>query len=168
MRYALIGAAAALAFAAPAFSQGLHADVHAGWDRVSAGGLSDSGIGYGIGLGYDMPIGPAFVGIEGTADDSSAKKCIVGGCVKASRDLGAVIRVGTDVAPGYKLYALGGYANGRVTYAGAGTNGDGYRLGAGLQASFASKLYGKVEYRYTNYEQGFSRNQVLAGLGVEF
>jgi len=26
----------------------------------------------------------------------------------------------------------------------------------------------KAEYRYSNYEQGFSRNQVVGGFGVRF
>lgn len=155
---------------APASAEGFHAEIHSGWDHVSVSGYKDDGIAYGVGLGYDLPLGDtAFIGIEGSADDANTKKCVSGLCVSTKRDLSAVARVGAKVGGNYKLYALAGYANGRVSATGLGSaNGDGFRAGAGVQAGFGSHLYGKLEYRYTNYEAGFTRNQVLAGLGVEF
>lgn len=170
MRFSVIVAAAALAAATPALAQGPRAEVHTGWDRISAGGVDEDGIAYGVALGYDMTVGTSlFVGVEGDADFANTKKCISGVCVKTGRDLSALLRVGADVGGTTKVYALGGYANGRLRATGlGGANGDGVRVGAGVQTAIGSKLYGKAEYRYTNYEDGVSRNQVLVGLGVQF
>ena len=55
-----------------------------------------------------------------------------------------------------------------LTKTSAGANGDGLRVGAGVQMGLGSNLYAKGEYRYTNYESDFSRHQVLFGLGFEF
>ncbi|HYJ83725.1 MAG TPA: outer membrane beta-barrel protein, partial [Allosphingosinicella sp.] len=49
-----------------------------------------------------------------------------------------------------------------------GRNLDGFRLGAGYQHGFGEKMYGKVEYRYSNYEADVTRHQVLLGVGVQF
>ena len=38
----------------------------------------------------------------------------------------------------------------------------------GYQHGFAGNAYGKVEYRYSNYEADFSRHQVLVGVGLTF
>lgn len=42
-------------------------------------------------------------------------------------------------------------------------NLDGFRVGTGVERSFMRNVYGKVEYRYSNYAQDFERHQVLAG-----
>jgi outer membrane immunogenic protein len=122
-------------------------------------------------------------GVELNADDSTTKECgsdvvVLGDtlCVRAGRDLSAVARMGWNTSAAGKLYVLAGYTNARlkISYTDAtGTvsdagNGDGVRVGAGYQQSFASGLYGKVEYRYSNYEADFSRHQVLAGVGIAF
>lgn len=184
MRFTYLSALVALTIAAPAFAGTFHADVHGGWDHVSVSGYSKSGVAYGIAAGYDVDLGSkAFVGIEGSADDSSTKACasdvlVLGdrACVKAGRDLSVVGRIGYKLSDMHKIYALAGYANGRVkatyddgtTSGSIASNGDGLRLGAGLQLGLGSHLYGKLEYRYTNYQSDFSRHQVLAGFGAAF
>lgn len=50
----------------------------------------------------------------------------------------------------------------------SGDNLDGFRVGAGYQLGISDKIYGKVEYRYSNYEADFSRHQGMVGLGVKF
>ena len=69
------------------------------------------------------------------------------------------------------------------------TNADGFRLGAGIEQLFGPNLYGKLEYRYSNYNNldfsddfdldsfdaenfdtdiNLDRHQVMAGLGFRF
>ncbi len=47
-------------------------------------------------------------------------------------------------------------------------NLDGLRLGAGVQQGFGRNAYGKIEYRYSNYEAGIERHNVLVGVGLTF
>ncbi|HEX8571992.1 MAG TPA: porin family protein [Allosphingosinicella sp.] len=188
--YAL-ASVAVLAAATPAAAEGFRAEIHGGWDHVRAddGAVnsndSDSGIVYGIGAGYDVAISPKVeLGIDLSADLSSMEECegsvIVPGdtaCLDAGRDLAAAVRLGYKVSDRGTLYALAGYTNARfrfdyTTPAGVttrdGRNLDGFRLGAGYQHGFGEKLYGKVEYRYSNYEADVTRHQVLLGVGVNF
>ena len=180
-----LASVAVLAAATPAAAEGFRAEVHGGWDDVSAAGGDDSGIVYGIGAGYDFAIAPKVeLGIDLSADLSSMKECQTGtivandkACIRARRDLAAAIRLGYKVSERGTVYGLAGYTNARFRFdyvnpAGNSTriadNLDGFRLGAGYQQGFGEKMYGKVEYRYSNYEGDVSRHQVLLGVGVTF
>jgi outer membrane immunogenic protein len=182
---ALTSFVALTAAAAPAAAQGFRAELHAGWDRVQGDGQEDDGVVYGIGLGYDLAVSPtAFVGVDLSLDDSNMKECETSAilandeaCLRAGRDLAAGVRAGFNVGERGKLYALAGYTNARFRFdyktpAGVRTseseNLDGFRIGAGFQHSISGNTYGKVEYRYSNYEQDISRHQVLFGVGVKF
>ena len=188
---ALSAVALAVGLAAPASAQlagggaftGLRVEGLAGWDRVQNDGHKD-GVGYGIGVGYDARMGPLVVGIEGEADGANTKECVGSFtaadprlCAKAGRDLYAGARVGTVLAPGTLLYAKAGYTNARVRLTGDDGSGtvtldrrdlDGVRIGAGVEHELFSRAYVKAEYRYSNYQDHFSRNQVLGGFGVRF
>lgn len=185
MKYLIGAALAAMTLAAPAFASDevtYRVEVHGGWDRVSVGGGSDDGVTYGLAVGFDIPLGStAFIGLEGGADLATTKECFTGGigtfCEKAGRDLSAVARLGVNVTSGVKLYALGGYTNARITdsFTSAvpgissfktSVNGDGYRLGAGTEIKLGKSAYTKLEYRYSNYEGGYARHQVVAGFGL--
>jgi outer membrane immunogenic protein len=176
---------ALFAAATPASAQGFRAEVHGGWDRVSGANNEDDGIVYGIGLGYDVAISDkALIGLDLSADLSSIEECDTGvlaagdeACIKARRDLAAAVRLGYKVSDNGTIYALAGYSNARfrfdyttaanVTTSTSG-NLDGFRLGAGYQHGFGNGAYGKVEYRYSNYEADVSRHQVLVGVGIGF
>lgn len=189
--YALASVAVLAAAAAPASAEGFRAEIHGGWDHVRAdnGSInnddSDSGIVYGIGLGYDVAIAPKVeLGIDLSADLSTMEECessvLVANdvaCLDAGRDLAAAVRLGYKVSPRGTIYALAGYTNARfrfdyTTPAGVttrdGRNLDGFRLGAGYQHDFGKRMYGKVEYRYSNYEADVTRHQALLGVGVKF
>jgi outer membrane immunogenic protein len=183
--YALASVAVLAAAAAPASAEGLRAEVHGGWDHSRAAGEGDSGIVYGIGAGYDVAIAPKVeLGLDLSADLSSMEECersvvLVNdrACIDAGRDLAAAIRLGYKVGERGTIYALAGYTNARfrfdyTTPAGVttrdGRNLDGFRLGAGYQHGFGEKAYGKIEYRYSNYENDVSRHQVLLGVGMNF
>jgi outer membrane immunogenic protein len=186
MKKFLILAASAAAFAAatPAAAQP-RVEVHGGWDRVQNGGVEEDGILYGIGVGYDVNVGRnAFVGVDLSADLSSGDACEAGlvvvndnTCVEVRRDLAAGLRAGVRVSENTSVYALAGYTNARfrisyTTPANVTTttsdNLDGFRLGAGVQQNLGGNLYGKVEYRYSNYEAGTERHNVLLGVGITF
>lgn len=181
------------AAATPAFAQetrpfeGPRVEGIVGWDRVQVDGGGEDGAVYGGGIGYDLQRGRAVFGIEGEVTGSSAESCInnfdIAGdrlCVDAGRDLYVGARAGIAAAPNLLLYAKAGYTNGRVrldyedgTPATAadfsiGENLDGIRVGAGAEYLVTRNAYVKAEYRYSNYEQGFSRNQVVAGVGFRF
>jgi outer membrane immunogenic protein len=160
-------------------------EAHGGWDRVVVGGGKDNGVTYGVGVGIDVPLGAlAFIGFQGNADLSTTKECIgnlivIGDrfCEKAGRDLSLVARAGFNVGNGIKIYALGGYAKARIkdSYVSnsalvpsfsSTANGDGWRAGAGTEVKLGGDVYTKLEYRYSNYEGGYERHQVIAGLGL--
>jgi outer membrane immunogenic protein len=182
--YAL-ASVAVLAVATPAAAEGFRAEIHGGWGHARGDGDGDSAIVYGIGAGYDVAISKrAELGLDLSADLSSLEECESGAilvndqaCIHAKRDLAAAIRLGYKVGPRGTVYALAGYSNARfrfdyTTPAGVTTrdssNLDGFRLGAGYQHGFGERAYGKVEYRYSNYENDVTRHQVLLGVGMNF
>jgi outer membrane immunogenic protein len=190
MKYLIAAALAAACFATSAFAADVDQDdsvtfrveAHGGWDRVTVPGASANGAIYGVGLGVDIPVvSMVSIGFEGNADFGSTKECVndlaIAGdryCQKANRDLSLVAKLGFNVGSGVKLYTLGGYTNARIketysfgaTNVSASTNGDGYRVGAGAEVKIGSSAYTKLEYRYSNYEGGYQRHQVVAGLGL--
>ena len=180
----IFAALLASAVAAPALAQdagsgptftGAHVEALGGWDRVQANGGHDDGILYGVGAGYDIQRGGAVIGIEGEATVSTQKQTFGALTEKASRDLYVGGRVGTVVGGNNLLYLKAGYTNARFKAEGTATgvnvaegNLDGVRVGAGVEHALSNHAFVKAEYRYSNYEQGVSRNQVLAGVGLRF
>lgn len=185
-----VASLAATALAAPAMAQerapftGVRVEGLAGWDRLQAQG-HDDGVAYGVGAGFDFQAGRAVLGIEGEASDSSTNECAGGTlvandrlCANAGRDLYVGGRVGAVVGSSTLLYAKAGYTNARMklnytTPTGVGNfnlheNLDGVRVGGGVEQAVGRNAYVKAEYRYSNYEQGFERHQVVAGFGFRF
>jgi outer membrane immunogenic protein len=164
---------------------GLRVEGIVGGDRVQADGHED-GVVYGVGVGYDMQMGGAVVGIEAEASDSSADVCdkdvdVTGDrlCIGAKRDLYVGGRVGAAVGTSTLIYGKAGYTNARFGFDyddggngsndfGDGRNLDGVRVGAGVETLLGSNSFVKAEYRYSNYEQGVERHQVLGGFGFRF
>lgn len=183
---ATTAASPAFAQEAPTF-QGPRVEGIIGWDRVGVPGGNSDGVTYGAGVGYDLQRGRGVFGLEAEITDSSTDECVndftIAGdelCAATGRDLYVGARAGAVVSPNLLLYAKAGYTNGRVrldyddgTAAttddfSVGRNLDGIRLGAGAEYALSRNAYLKAEYRYSNYEQGFDRNQVVAGFGVRF
>jgi len=193
MRSIVVAALFAASAAVPALAQdasggrapftGARVEGLAGWDRVQNNG-HDDGVQYGLGAGYDFQTGMGLVGIEGEVADSSVRQCTGSRtvadprlCAKAGRDLYVGGRVGTVVGGNTLLYAKAGYTNAQAKLTsndGTGqitlgkSNLDGVRVGAGAEYALSQNSFVKAEYRYSNYEQGFSRNQVVAGFGFRF
>jgi outer membrane immunogenic protein len=181
---------AGVAAASPAFAQadapftGPRIEGLVGWDHPLTNPGKDDAVTYGVAAGYDMQMGGAVVGIEAEAMDSDAKSCVGARtaadprfCTKAGRDLYIGGRVGTVVGGRALLYAKAGYTNARAQL--NSDNGttetrlfksdlDGVRVGAGAEYAVGPNSYVKAEYRYSNYEAGLERHQVLGGFGFRF
>jgi len=180
------------AVAAPAYAQdgstfsGPRVEGIVGYDRAHVEGENSDGVLYGARVGYDVRAGRAVLGIDGEITDSTTDECISGFtvagdrlCANAGRDLYVGGRVGAVLSRNAMIYGLAGYTNGRITldYNDGGTgaanfhdgrNLDGVRVGAGIQYAIGRNAFVNAEYRYSNYEDGVSRNQVLGGFGVRF
>jgi len=175
---------AALLAAPAAHAEGLRAELHTGYDNISVGGESSDGVAYGFAVGYDKNVSDkSFLGFEASFDDSTTRDCVKGlvvagdrTCIGAGRDLSVVVRAGYNLTDTSSIYLLTGYTNARIvasyrngtTTTRSSDNGDGFRAGAGYQFGITDKIYGKAEYRYSNYEAGFSRHQGLVGVGISF
>lgn len=195
---------AASTLATPAFAQdagtftGFRVEGIVGYDRFNIGGEDDTddgidqsidGVAYGVAAGYDFDLGSVVAGVEGEFSDSSGEvdddEDIFS--VRAGRDLYVGGRLGFKASPRTLIYAKGGYTNTSIEADEEDGTGqtfeldseiDGYRLGAGVEHKFGEKLYGKVEYRYSNYSSldlggtevdiDLDRHQVVAGVGVRF
>ena len=193
MRKYLLAALCAGTLATPAFAQdqgnlsGFRVEGLVGYDRPSIADENADGVLYGMGVGYDFQSGNAVFGIEAEATDSTANERVAGFAlpgdelrVRAGRDLYVGGRVGGIVGGRTLLYAKAGYTNARVRIdyedGTAGTindftdrtNLDGVRAGAGAQFAIGSNAYLKTEYRYSNYQDGVDRHQVVGGLGFRF
>jgi len=193
MRNIALAALVSGLFATPAFGQdapaagGFHIDGIVGYDRPHVDGVHANGVTYGVGAGYDLQSGRALFGIEGEATNSSADRCVNGlviandeTCAGLRRDLYVGGRVSALIGNRTLLYAKAGYTNARArvsyedgTAATAAdftdhSNLDGIRAGAGVQFGLGEHAYLRTEYRYSNYESGVDRHQVVGALGYRF
>ena len=182
-----------------------------GYDTIRPGSSEDTdvegddqsadGFLYGVELGYDVAVGDRMViGAEAELTDSTGEtdadptdpNYFGYGDVNVGRDIYVGARVGYVVAPQTLLYAKGGYTNAKLdaqlvdgsSADDAGFKLDGWRVGAGVERKFGTNVYGKLEYRYSNYEDAkfeydtgastgsfdvdTDRHQVLVGVGYRF
>jgi outer membrane immunogenic protein len=157
MKNLLITVAAATAFfATPAMAgdfAGPRVEVTAGADDVT-GGVDTTDIAYGAGFGYDLQFNKVVVGAEVALDNAFDR-----------RDVAVGARFGYVVNENVLAYTKAGYANWRQV---AGASTEGLRLGGGLEVNLAGPLYGKVEYRYTDFEGGLGKHGGLVGVGIRF
>ena len=193
MRKYLFAVALATAAATPALAQdtapfsGLRVEGLVGYDTTDVEGENSDGVTYGAQVGYDVQSRGAVFGVEGEIADSTVDEYVqdldLAGdelCVSAGRDLYVGGRAGAAVSPNVLVYGKAGYTNARVNLdyedgtAGTtldfeeGENLDGVRVGGGVEVALGPNSYAKTEYRYSNYEQGFDRHQVVAGFGFRF
>ena len=189
MKKYLIAAVALTAIAAPASAEigGGRVEAVIGWDNVNVdlgpgfGDLDEDGIVYGIGGGYDFALNETLaLGVDAEATLSSTDIDFVDGTdaasVDAKRDLYIGGRITAAVSPAFNIYGKIGYTNARIrasiTDAGVTTrdsaNADGLRLGLGGQYNVSKSAYVGLEYRYSNYEADFTRNQVVGTVGFRF
>lgn len=156
-KIAFVMAAAAAFAAAPAMASdftGVRAEVTAGLDDVT-GGVDPTKVTYGAGAGFDAELYKnVIVGAEATVDN-----------VFDRRNIGAAARIGYVVADTVLVYGKVGYANWKQTTT---AELEGLRVGGGLETKLYGPVYGKVEYRYTDFDRGVGQHGGLVGIGVRF
>jgi outer membrane immunogenic protein len=139
--------------------------------------LKDNDLFYGIGAGYDFPVGTGLsAGIDVEATDSNNKADFDDGEenaeIRTGRDLYAGGRITMPIASGINVYAKAGYTNLKIKGEASGiddsVNLDGVRLGAGTQFELGRNAYVGGEYRFSNYENDVTRHQVAAKVGLRF
>jgi outer membrane immunogenic protein len=192
-KFAFAALCLAATIATPALAQdnpnlgGFHVDGIAGWDRSNIQNEHANGVTYGVGAGYDFRSGNAIFGVEAEASDSTADRSVTGAViagdslrVRAGRDLYVGGRAGFGIGSNSLVYVKAGYTNARFradyddgTVATVNdftqrTNLDGVRAGVGAQIGVGSNAYLRTEYRYSNYQDGVDRHQVVGGFGVRF
>ena len=204
---------AAPAYAQDSGFSGFRVEGLVGYDKLQSGDADDDGVdtgedegdesidgvAFGVGAGYDFDLGNVVAGIEGEFTESTGEQeqteTVDGveflGRVETGRDLYIGGRIGFKVSPTTLIYGKAGYTNTSIEAAFEDdtdsvefdTNAGGWRLGAGAEFLFGTNMYGKIEYRYSNYETldfdddldedfevdvDLDRHQVVAGVGFRF
>lgn len=190
---------------------GVHVEALVGYDAMRPGSTTDidnndavdqtiDDISYGVGAGIDFDLGSVIVGGEaqyvrseaGTEYDTTGFTGFGVSNVDVGRDLYFGARVGMPIGENTLLYAKGGYTNttlnvtstDNTTDTGTDVDLDGWRVGAGLEQAISPGLFAKVDYSYSNYEEGefeapsglesdrfgvdLDRHQVMLGVGARF
>jgi outer membrane immunogenic protein len=189
------------ALAAPAYAQdfsGVRIEGRVGWEQVGAdatlpnpdfddedadsvefltGSENDSGIAYGVELGYDLQVGSGLViGAYAGADFSDSRMCSMLveddlACTDLGRTFTLGARAGVPIGKSALAYVKGGYSNGKfdIAYDPDVTDNDddepgeiarfgksrgGFHVGGGVEVGLTRALYGKLEYVYTDYGKG--------------
>ena len=184
-------------------------------DVFNGGKRSDDGFVLGAGAGYDFQMGQFVFGPEAEFTESTvdrehdeqgarpanpiATPITANYNVNGGGDIYVGGRAGYAVSPNFLLYGKIGYSWHKLAIEGTGTDNGvpftidervdlgGLRLGAGGEMNFGPNFYGKLEYRYSNYNEGdfdvrgananlnplFSgidvvRHQVVVGAGFRF
>jgi len=174
-------AAVAALSSTPAFAQeagdfsGVKGTAIAGYDNTdfNLGGVGGAdnldGFLFGASLGWDGQSSNVVYGVEAEITESTGKISGGGVSVSASRDLYAGVRLGFVAGDSALIYAKGGYTNARYKATGVGGgNADGLRVGGGVDFKVSENVFIRGEYRYSNYEAGVDRHQVVGGLGFAF
>ena len=192
MRKLLLAALLAGTVATPAFAQdggtfsGLRVEGIVGYDTTDVEDEGSNGLVYGAGAGFDIQSGNLVFGVDGEYSRSNLNECVADVdvandelCAEAGREFFAGGRVGAVLGSNTLLYARAGYAKARIEldYDHPTNNTldeivredlDGVRVGGGVEFAIGANAFAKAEYRYSNYEQGFDRHQVVGGFGLRF
>ncbi len=180
----VLAALLAVSFASPVLANdlsGFRIEGILGWDSVKVEDLgSKAGFAFGIGAGYDFAVGPTVsLGIDGEWMDSTSDLEVTDGTdsakLSAQADMYIGARITGKVADNVTVFGKVGYANANFKLSSnvpafdtLSENLDGFRLGVGAQYLFGGGLYAGAEYRYTNYEAGVTRNQIVGNIGFRF
>lgn len=159
MKKTMIAAAVALAAftAAPATANdftGVRVEATAGIDSV-VNGFDRTDVTYGATVGVDAEVYKnVIVGVAATADN-----------VFDRSNIGASARVGYVVNNRALVYVNAGYENWKQANSGSK---DGLRVGGGLDYRVTGPVYVGTEYRYSDFNGGAGKHQVLAKVGFHF
>lgn len=153
------------------------------WGRFDGGLDHADGAAGGAFAGYNMQSGNIVYGIEGDLGYSGNTDS--GGGVTAKQGMFGSVRgrVGYAMDP-VLLYGTAGVAAMRGTASDA-TSSDsnthlGYTVGAGADVAITQNVFGRLEYRYSDYQNkdyaltsgtvssGFDSHSINAGIGIKF
>jgi outer membrane immunogenic protein len=166
-------------------------------DVFDGGKRDDDGFILGAGAGYDFQMGQFVAGIEAEFTESTldreyqeqglrpalpiATPITATYNIEGGGDIYLGGRAGFAVSPAFLLYGKLGYSWHKLAIEGSGSdNGTpfsideqidlgGLRLGAGGELNFTDNFFGKIEYRYSNYNEGdFDVNGANANLDPIF
>jgi outer membrane immunogenic protein len=184
-------------------------------DVLDGGKRSDDGFALGAAAGYDVQMGQFVFGVEADFVESTldreydeqglrpanpiATPISATYNIEGGGDISVGGRAGFAVSPTFLIYGKIGYSWHKLAIEGTGSDNGapftideqidlaGLRLGAGGEMNFGENFYGKIEYRYSNYNEGdfdvngananleplFSgidvvRHQVMLGAGFRF
>ena len=152
-----VAAAAAALSATPAMAadfSGPRIEVTAGADDVS-NGVDTTDITYGAALGYDIQLNKLVIGVEATAAN-----------VLEKADFGAAARLGYVLNDNVLAFGRVGYTS--LERPQTTIKAEGLTVGGGLEVNVAGPVYGKVEYRYTDFDGNLARHGGLVGIGLRF
>ncbi len=157
----------------------------------------ETGITFAGEVGYDLAVGAkAVLGLYGGVEFSSLERCLTTSegdeaCLEAYRTITAGGRAGFRAGAATLLYVKGGYSRTRLSATYENRPGgidrieeeddvEGFHLGAGAELALSRQLYGRLDYTYTDYEDGraefdggqidadMTRHQILVGIGIRF
>jgi len=184
-------------------------------DVFNGGKRDDDGFTIGAGAGYDVQMGQFVFGPEAEFTESTldreyqeqglrpanpvATPISAAYNIEGGGDIYVGGRAGYAVSPNFLLYGKIGYSWHKLAIEGTGSDNGaaftideqidlgGLRLGAGGEMNFTDSFYGKIEYRYSNYNEGdfdvrgananldplfegidVVRHQVMVGAGFRF
>jgi outer membrane immunogenic protein len=190
--HALAAAACAAAIAAPAAAEapsGVRIEAVAGIESAtlddfgSRDDVSESGAVFGLGVGYDIPIGPSVsLGIDVEATESGVSFRETSSLFSTDlrtefgRDLYAGGRITVAASDTLNVYAKAGYTSLRIRSDFTSpsfsevieSDEGGARAGAGLQIGLGRNAYIGAEYRYSTYSGDLDRHQGVGTLGFRF
>ena len=136
-------------------------------------------------VGYNLQHDMFVYGVEGDINYSRFTGSSAGGTSESGLEGSLRARAGVAVTDDILLYGTGGLAAQRLTVNPAGTSGDtqamiGWTVGAGMDARLTDQVFGRVEYRYTDYaNRNFNfgtgtasvndrNHRVGVGIGINF
>jgi len=166
-------------------------------DVFDGGKRDDDGFIFGAGAGYDFQMGQFVFGPEAEFTESTldreyqeqglrptnpiATPISATYNIEGGGDIYVGARGGFAVSPSFLIYGKIGYSWHKLAIEGSGTDNGapftideqidlgGLRLGAGGEMNFGENFYGKLEYRYSNYNEGdFDVNGANANLDPLF
>lgn len=165
---------------------GIYTGVFGGYDWANAdatGGADIDGWNGGVFAGVNRQNGVLVYGVEGDIGLSGADATVAGTTVDKGVFGSVRARAGYDANP-FLIYGTAGVAaaKGKISAA-AGSDSNihyGWTAGAGVDTKLTDNVFGRVEYRYSDYgsknytigggtvSSGFTEHSVRAGIGMKF
>lgn len=166
-------------YAGIALGYGFSGKNRTGSEAIQPRGILGSGF-----AGWNFQSGGFVYGVEGDVGYNAMKGSASRVSAKGGFDGSLRARLGYAVTDDLLLYATAGGAAGRLTLTEGGKSDTntmlGWTAGAGVDAKLTDTMFGRVEYRYTQYGSkdfttgsgsgpaSWGSNKILVGVGMQF